>query len=156
EEVKAEAQEAWRKDQIRTKLTTKARDLVAQLNEGTAIADVAKSVGAEVKTSKPLKRKGSEEGLPQQAIAQAFTLAEGGASSVAGDAASRLVFQAAKIAAPAPLDEAHAKALEQELSPQIAEDNFAAYLIGVEKAAGVTVDQKNLTAAEGGSYDGGE
>jgi peptidyl-prolyl cis-trans isomerase D len=156
EEVKAEVQEAWRKEQIRSKLAAKARDLVAQLNEGTAIADVAKSVGAEVKTSKPLKRKGSEEGLPPQAIAQAFTLAEGGASSVAGEATSRLIFQVAKIAAPPPLDEAHSKALEQELAPQIAEDNFAAYLAGVEKAAGVTINQKNLAAAEGGSYDGGE
>jgi hypothetical protein len=54
------------------------------------------------------------------------------------------------------LDEARAKALEQELAPQIAEDNFAAYLTGVEKAAGVTINQKNLAAAEGGSYDGGE
>jgi hypothetical protein len=67
-----------------------------------------------------------------------------------------VVFQVAKIAAPAPLNEASAKALEQQLSSQIAEDNFAAYLTGVEKAAGVTVDQKTLAAAEGGSYDGGE
>jgi peptidyl-prolyl cis-trans isomerase D len=156
DEVKAEAGEAWRKDQIRTKLAGKARDLAAKLNEGTAIADIAKSAGAEVKTSKPLKRQGSEEGLPQQAVAQAFTLAEGNASSTASDATSRLIFQVAKIAAPAALDEARAKAMEQELSPQIAEDNFLAYLTGVEKAAGVTVDQKNLAAVEGGSYDGGE
>jgi len=156
DEVKAEAQEAWRKDQIRTKLAAKARELVTQLNQGIAIAEVAKGVGAEAKTSKPLKRGGSEEGLPQQAVAQAFTLTEGGASSAASDATSRVVFQIAKIAAPAPLDEARAKALQQELSSQIAEDNFAAYLTGVEKAAGVTIDQKNLTAAEGESYDGGE
>jgi peptidyl-prolyl cis-trans isomerase D len=135
DEVKAEAQEAWYKDQIRIKLAAKARDLVAQLNQGAAIADAAKSVGAEVKTSKPLKRRDSEEGLPQQAVAQAFTLAEGGASAVASDATSRLVFQVAKIAAPALLDEARAKALEQELSSQIGQDNFAAYLTGVEKAA---------------------
>jgi peptidyl-prolyl cis-trans isomerase D len=153
DEVKAEVLEAWRKDQIRIRLGAKARELVEQLSKGTPVADAAKSVGAEVKTSKPLKRDGSEEGLPQQAVAQAFTLAEGGASSAASDAAARVVFQAAKIAPPAPLDEARAKTLEQELSAQIAEDNFAAYLLGVEKAAGVTIDQKTLAAAEGGSYD---
>jgi peptidyl-prolyl cis-trans isomerase D len=156
DEVKAEVLEAWRKDQIRTRLAAKARELVGQLDRGTPAADVAKSAGAELKTSKPLKRDGSEEGLPQQAVAQAFTLAEGGASSSASDATSRLVFQVAKIVPAAPLDEARSKALTQELSSQIAEDNFAAYLTGVEKAAGVSVDQKNLAAAEGGSYDGGE
>jgi peptidyl-prolyl cis-trans isomerase D len=153
DEVKAEVLEAWRKDQIRTRLGAKARELVEQLNKGTPVADVAKSVGAEVKTSKPLKRDGSEEGLPQQAVAQSFTLAEGGASSAASDAVSRVVFQTVKIAPAAALDEARTKTLEQELSAQIAEDNFAAYLIGVEKAAGVTIDQKTLAAAEGGSYD---
>jgi peptidyl-prolyl cis-trans isomerase D len=155
DEVKAEVLEAWRTDQIRSKLAAKARELVEQLNQGTPIADVTKDV-AEVKTSQPLKRGGSEQGLPQQAVSQAFTLGEGAASSAVSGATSRVVFQVAKIAAPAPLDQARAKALEQELSSQIAEDNFAAYLTGVEKAAGVTIDQKTLAAAEGGSYDGGE
>jgi peptidyl-prolyl cis-trans isomerase D len=156
DEVKAEVLEVWRKDQIRSKLAAKARELVEQLTHGSAIADVAQSVGAEVKTSKPLKRGGSDQGLPQQAVSQAFTLAEGAASSAVSDATSRVVFQVAKIAPPAPLDEASTKALEQELSSQIAEDNFAAYLTGIEKAAGVSIDQKTLAAAEGGSYDGGE
>ena len=59
---------------------------------------------------------------------------------------------------PGPLNEMQAKALEQRLSGQIAEDNFAQYLTGVEKTAGVTIDRKNFAAAvgAGGSYDGGD
>ncbi|MGO9171539.1 MAG: peptidyl-prolyl cis-trans isomerase [Rhodomicrobium sp.] len=155
DEVKAEAEADWRKDQVRARLAEKARDLVARLNRSEAIADVAKSVGAEVKTTEPLKRDASEPALPPSAIAQAFSLAEGGASSaVSGDGASRAVFQVAKTIAPGPLDEAGAKALEQRLSGQIAEDNFHEYLVGIEKAAGVSVDNKNFAAVAGGNYEG--
>ncbi len=151
DEVKAEVEAGWRKDQIRTKLTAKARELVERLNNGGKIADVAKSVGATVKTTQPLKREASEQDLPKPAIALAFSLAEGGAASALGsDGESRAVLQVEKVTAPEPLKEMASKTLEQRLSAQIAEDNFAQYLAGVEKAAGVVVDRKNLTAAMGG------
>ncbi len=153
DEVKADVEEAWRKDQIRIKLAEKARELTGRLNKGEAIAEAAKSVGAELKTSKPLKRDGSEQGLPQAAVAQAFTLAEGGASSSAGEGTSRIVYQVEAVTAPPPLDETQRKALEQQLSAQIAEDNFTEFLTGIEKAAGVTIDQKNFDSVEGGNYD---
>ncbi len=157
DEVKADAEANWRKDQVRTKLAEKARELVARLSGGETIAEVAKSVGAAVKTSQPLKREGSEAGLPSSAIAQAFSLAEGGAASAQdSDGESRAVFQVAKVIAPAPLNEMAARTMEQKLSGQIAEDNFAQYLTGVEKAAGVSIDRKNFAAAVGGSYDSGE
>ncbi len=56
EEVKGEVEAAWRKDQIRTKLAEKSKDLVARLSHGEPIAAVAKSAGAETKTTPPLKR----------------------------------------------------------------------------------------------------
>jgi peptidyl-prolyl cis-trans isomerase D len=157
EEVKNEVEAAWHKDQIRSKLAEKAKDLVARLSHSEPIANVAKSVNAELKTTPPLKRDATEAGLPPAAVSQAFSLAEGEASSAAsGDGTSRSVFQVAKIIAPGPLDEAQAKALGQRLSQQIAEDNFIEYLLGVEKAAGISIDQKNFTAAAGGSYDAGD
>jgi peptidyl-prolyl cis-trans isomerase D len=156
DEVKTEAEDAWRKDQIRSRLAAKARDLVAGLVKGEPIAEVAKGVGAEVKTPEPLKREGSVQGLPQAAVAQAFTMTEGGASSVTSDETARVVFQVTKITPPASLDEARAKTLTQQISAQTSEDNFAQYVAGIEKTAGVTVDQKNLAAVEGGSFDGGE
>ena len=156
DEVKAEAEADWRKDQIRTKLAQKARELVTELNSK-PIADVAKSVGAAATSTQPLKREATEQALPQPVIAQAFSLPEGGASSaVSGDGASRVVFQVSKVIAAGPLDEAGTKAMKQRLSGQISEDNFAQYLTGIEKAAGVSVDRKNFTAVAGGAYDSEE
>ncbi len=153
-EVKGEVETLWRNDQIRVQLAEKARDLSARLDKGEAITDAAKSVGAEVKTSKPLKRGGSEEGLPAQAVSQAFSLAEGGASSASlSEGISRVVFQVEKIIAPEPLNEATAKTLDQQLQSQLSDDNFIAFLRGVMESARVSVDRKNFAAAAGGSYD---
>ena len=156
DEVKADVEAFWHKDQVRIKLTAKARELVERLNRGDKIADVAKGIGGAVKTTQPLKRDGSEPGLPKPALAQAFSLAEDGAGSAQGsDGESRVLFQVNKVTEPGPLNEMQAKAMEQRLSAQIAEDNFAQYLAGVEKTAGVTVDRKNFAAAvgAGGSFD---
>ena len=109
DEVKADVEAAWRREQIQSKLAEKARDLVARLNRSEPIADVAKSVGAEVKTSQPLKREGQEEGIPPAAVAQAFTLAEHGAGS-AWRASLIYIFEVEKIALPAPLQrDVHAR-----------------------------------------------
>ena len=155
DEVKADVEAAWRREQIQSKLAEKARDLVARLNRAEPIAEVAKSVGAEVKTGQPLKREGSEEGIPPAAIAQAFTLAEHGAGS-ASEGESRVVFEVEKITLPAPLNEIQARGLEQQLAKQVAEDNYSQYLGGIMKTAGVSVDQKNFSAVSGGTYEGGE
>ena len=155
DEVKADVEAAWRKEQVQSKLAEKARDLVARLNRAEPIADVAKSVGAEVKTSQPLKREGPAEGIPPAAIAQAFTLAEHGAGS-ASEGESRVVFEVDKITLPAPLNEIQARGLEQQLSKQIADDNYTGYLGGIMKTAGVSIDQKNFSAVAGGTYEGGE
>ncbi len=157
DEVRADVDAAWRKEQVRTKLVEKARELVARIDKGEPIADIAKSAGVEVKTSKPLKREGSEQGLPPAAIAQAFSLAEGGAgSAMSGDGATRTVFQVEKIILPPPLNELAARELEQQLAGKIGEDNFTEYLSGVTKTAGISIDQKTLTAVMGGAFDGDE
>jgi peptidyl-prolyl cis-trans isomerase D len=116
---------------------------------------VAKSIGAEVKTSQPLKREGQEEGIPPAAIAQAFTLAEHGAGS-ASEGESRVVFEVEKITLPAPLNEVQARGLAEQLARQVAQDNYSGYLDGIMKAAGVSIDQKTFAAVTGGSYEGGE
>ncbi len=155
DEVKADVEAAWRTQQIQSKLAEKARDLVARLNRSEPIAEVAKSAGAEVKASKPLKREGQEEGIPPAAIAQAFTLGEHSAGS-ASEGELRVVFEVEKITLPPPLNELQARGLEQQLATQISQDNYSGYLGGIMKTAGVTIDQKNFSAVAGGSYEGGE
>ncbi len=156
DEVKAEVEVDWQKEQLRTKLAEKARELLASIDHGQPMAEAAKSVGAEVKNSKPLKRQGSEQGLPQTAITQAFSLAEGGSSSAASaDGSARTIFQVAKVTPAGPLNETARRSLRERLSGEIANDNFAEFLTGIEKKAGVSIDRKNFAdvAGGGGSFE---
>jgi peptidyl-prolyl cis-trans isomerase D len=155
EEVKGEVEAAWRADQVRDRLSSRARDLVARLDKGEAIAAVAKSVGATVKTSQPLKRNGKEDGLPPAAVAQAFALPEGGAGSAASEnGTSRAVFQVAKITPPGPLSEEQAKGLEQQLAGAISDDNFSGFLNRITTTSPISIDRKAFANVAGGSYDG--
>jgi len=155
DEVKGEVEAAWRADQVRERLASRARDLVARVDKGEALAAVAKSVGATVKTSQPLKRDGKEEGLPPAAVAQAFTLPEGGAGSAASEnGVSRAIFQVAKITDPAPLAEAQAKGLERQLGNAISDDNFAGFLNRITASSPISIDRKAFANVAGGSYDG--
>ena len=157
EEVKADVEAAWHREQIQGKLAEKARDLVARLNRSEPIAEVAKSVDAEVKTSEPLKREGQGEGIPTAAVAQAFTLAEHGAGSAAGRRVRVLCFRSKKSRCLLRSTQLQARrGLEQQLATQIAQDNYSEYLSGIMKTAGVSIDQKNFSAVAGGSYEGGE
>jgi peptidyl-prolyl cis-trans isomerase D len=154
EEVKAEVEAAWRLDQSRTKLTAKAKELIDRINKGEPLADAAKSVKAEVKTTPAIKRNAQDADVPASVISQAFSLSTGTAASAAmGDGTSRAIFEVEKITPPGPLNALEAKTLSGQLSEQIAEDNFAAYLTGLQKSIGITVDRKTLAAAAGGSYD---
>jgi peptidyl-prolyl cis-trans isomerase D len=157
DEVKADVESAWRKDETRTKLIALAKDLTAKLDHGEAIADVAKSVGADVKTTEPLKRDANDKALPQSAVAQAFALPDGGASSAsASDGTSRVVFQVGAVTPPPALDDVTAKSIERQLSNQVSDDNFVEYLTEITSTAGISVDQKNLSTALGASNDAEE
>lgn len=154
DEVKADVETAWRREETRTKVNDKAQELTARLYHGEAIADVAKSIGAEVQTSKPLKRNGAEASLPNGAVSQAFSLGEGAAGSTPlGDGTSRIVFQVSKVMPAAPLEAGVADSLRQRLTQLIAADNFATYVAGIEAQAGATIDEKALATIAGGSSD---
>ncbi|MBT3070098.1 SurA N-terminal domain-containing protein [Rhodomicrobium sp. Az07] len=155
EEVKGEVEAAWRADQVRDRLASRARDLVARLDKGEPIAAVAKSAGATVKTSQPLKRNSKEEGIPPAAVAQAFTLPEGGAASAASEnGTSRAIFQVVKITPPGPLSEEQAKGIEQQLAGAISDDNFSGFLNRITTVSPISIDRKAFANVAGGSYDG--
>ncbi len=70
-----------------------------------------------------------------------------------GEGSSRVVFQVEKITPAAPLDEAGAKALEEQIARHVADDNFAEYLTDITKRVGVSVDPKMAADVAGGTAD---
>jgi peptidyl-prolyl cis-trans isomerase D len=157
EEAKAEVETGWKRDQLRDKVSEKARELVKRIEGGEKLADVAKSVNSEAKTSKPLKRNATEPGISQSVVSQAFTLAEGGAGSAfTPDGLGRTVFRLAKITPPQPLKEEAADGLRQQLAQAIAEDNVNQFIASIRARVGSTVDTRQLATAGTGAGDAEE
>ncbi len=150
EEVASDVEALWRREQVREKLGAKARALSARLEKGEKIADVAKAENVEMKVSKPVKRNGSEPGVPPSAVSQAFNLSEGSAASAIGsDGVSRTVFQITKILPPELLSDEATTALRQQVATGIADDNLTQFVADVKSRLGTKVDTKAVAAFRG-------
>jgi peptidyl-prolyl cis-trans isomerase D len=93
DEVKAEVAARWTAEQVRTRLAAKAIELVARLEKGDTIEDVAASAGLEVKTSPTLKRGEPAEGIPANVINAAFGGPEGHVATVLAGEDARVVLK---------------------------------------------------------------
>ncbi len=146
DQVKDEVAKDWLADELRTKVAKYAQDLVASLNGGKTLEDVAKDVNVEVLTSDPLKRDGMTVNVLPAAVAQAFTLPEKGyGSAPSGVEEGRIVFQVDKVAPPPPLDAAETERIEHQIGLLMSEDAIAEYFNALETRYGVTINQQTLS-----------
>jgi peptidyl-prolyl cis-trans isomerase D len=145
DQVKDQIAKDWRADEVRTKVSKYAQDLVTSLNGGKTLEDIAKDLNVEVLTSDPLKRDGITVYVLPAAVAQAFTLPEKGfGSAPSGEDEGRIVFQVDKVTQPAPLDAVASDRLKQQLGLLISEDAIAEYFSALETRYGVKINQPAL------------
>ncbi len=146
DQVKDEIVKDWHSDEVRARVSKYAQDLVTALNGGSkTLEDVAKDLNVEILTSDPVKRDGITVNVLPATVAQAFTLPEKGFGSAAsGVEEGRIVFQVDKVTAPAPLDEAEATRLKDQLGLLISEDAIAEYFSALESRYGVSINRQAL------------
>jgi peptidyl-prolyl cis-trans isomerase D len=150
EEVRDDVAKAWAEEEARTRLSAKADALIADLGKGKTLEEVAGAEKAEVKTSAPIKRSGAEPGLPISAIAQAFSLPEGGfGSAQTADRKGRVIFQVAAVKPAPALDDKGVEQLQAELGRGMGNDFFAQYVTGLQTSYGVQVSAKAIATATG-------
>src|SRR5208283_2196920 len=114
EEAKPEVEAQWRAEQVDKALAARADDLVKQLRAGASIADVAKSVGAEVRTAVDIRRD-EKTGLPESVVAAIFREPADGSGSAATPN-GRTVFKiTADKTPPLELIDPRVKAIAQQL-----------------------------------------
>ncbi len=82
ESVREQVIEAWKADKRQTKAKELAEQLVAELNSGKALSDVASANGLTPEQSKPFTRddQGTESGLSEELVSQVFALMPGKAA----------------------------------------------------------------------------
>ena len=148
-EVKADLLARWKVEETTKKLSAMAADLVAKLDGGADIADLAKGVGVEAQALTINRNAGGAIGA--NGAAQAYAVAIGKAASASLDAGGRAVLKVTESKL-APLDPASGVALQirKELSAQLGEDVLTQYVQRVQSVLGASINQRMLQMALGG------
>lgn len=147
EEVRADVEKAWIKQETRNRLRSKAEELLEKGKTGTALEALAKeNGGGEVKTASGLKREGRPTELPTSAVSLAFTLAKNGYGTVQmPDGQSQAVFRLTAIQEAPALSESQAKTLRDELRQNLGVDILSQYVAGLQKDYGVEVHSEAIS-----------
>ncbi len=150
DQVKDEVAKDWRAEEARAKVAKYAHDLVASLNSGKTLEDIAKDLNVEVLTSDPLKRKSITVNVLPASVEQAFALPEKGyGSGPSGVEEGRIVFQVDKATPPEPLAEKELERIKQQIELLLSQDATDEYSVALEQRYGVTLNQKALAKLAG-------
>ena len=149
-EVKAGAVEQERRKEI-AGLTVK---LVDRLNASENFEAVAKEAGAKVDKTAPITRTTSVEGLPPNAVQQAFTLPKDRATSaLTPDGKARVILRVADVIAAPPPTKEQTDRIKGELTRQLQTDLIAEYVAGLQTRYGVSINEAAVKQALGSSGD---
>ncbi|PWB89828.1 peptidylprolyl isomerase [Methylocystis sp. MitZ-2018] len=152
EEVKSAVVDAMRSDAAQKALAAKADEIVAKLNAGRSIEDVAKEVGVQTQRANDVKREARPD-FNTNVIVRFFDVAPRHAGSAVVDN-GRLVFFVRDSTTPVfDPSSIEAKTIAQQLKPAFHNDLLEQYVGGLEKALGVDINQKALEAATGAERD---
>ncbi|MGD9543587.1 MAG: SurA N-terminal domain-containing protein [Methylocystis sp.] len=152
EEVKEAVADAMRSEAAQKALAAKADEVVAKLNAGQSIEEVAKELGLQVQRANDVKREARPD-FNTNVIVQFFDVAPRNAGSVVVDN-GRLVFFVRDSKTPVfDPNSIESKTIAQQLKPALNNDLLEQYVGGLEKALGVDINQRALQAATGAERD---
>ena len=151
DEVKDKVIAAWQDDDLNARLAAKSVELVASLNTGKTMQEVASALNVSIKTVTGLKRNGQNKELPQSAVAQLFAVPEGAAGSAIGaQPLERVILRVTKAElASSATALAEMGKIMNEVKLSLADDYANAYVAETQKELGVTVNDKVLGMALG-------
>lgn len=150
EAVQAEVKAGLVEQERRKEVASLAAKLVERLDAGESVEALAKETGGKAETTSPILRSTSPQGLPHNAVQQAFALRKGGATSApSADGKARIVLRVADIIAAAAPTEAQVKSLKEELARQLQNDVLEEYVAGLRTRYGVSINEKAVKQALG-------
>lgn len=153
DEVKAEVEKQWRADEVATRLSAQAREIVQKLDAGEKLDALAFAQGLAFETV-TLGRQDQSEALPRNVVSLVFGTPAGKAGSAAVDNAGRVVFQVKEATVtPYVRTAEEAENFVRLLTSSISEDILAQYVSKLQNDLGVQVNQAALRNATGGSQN---
>jgi peptidyl-prolyl cis-trans isomerase D len=152
DEVKEQAEQRWREQEIATRLNTKATELLDKLKGGATLADAAAADHLTVQTLTGLKRGEASGPLSPPAVEAVFrTTKDAFGKAEAAQPAEQVVFRVTDIVVPT-VDASgdDAKRTVETLNRGLSEDIFSEYVAKLESEIGVTINQSALNQVVSG------
>lgn len=150
EDVRTEVQAAALEQERRKEVTALAGKLVDRLTGGESMEALAKEIGGKVEKTPPITRNTSPQGLPHNAVQQAFALPKGSATSAAtADGKARVILRVSDVTPAPPPTPEQATRLKAELTRQLQNDVLAEYVAALQKRYGLSVNDAALRQALG-------
>ena len=143
EEVREQAADAWRAEQVRERLAERAETLREAFAEGQDIA----GPGITVATEEGLRRTAALEAAPEGFVEAAFEAEPGATAVVPGDPVALLRVDAVRPPDPAaPRNEIGAELLRAQVAQGLSDDVVAAYVRAIQADAGISLNQGAINA----------
>ena len=153
DEVKAEVEKQWRADEVASRLSAQAREIVQKLDAGEKLDALAFAQGLAFETA-TLGRQDQSDALPRNVVSLVFGTPAGKAGSAAVDNTGRVVFQVKEATVtPYVRTAEEAENFVRLLTSSISEDILAQYVSKLQNDLGVQVNQAALRNATGGSQN---
>jgi peptidyl-prolyl cis-trans isomerase D len=156
EEVKDQVTTRWHDEQVIERINAKAKELLEKLTGGAKLADLAAAEKVPVEKTTWLKRRGSDGGLPPNAVAVLFATAKGGAAIADGkQPTERIIMVVTDVTVPSfSADAPDTKKLADAVRDSVVNDIYSQFMGRIEDDLKVTVDQQQLLQALGASPGG--
>ncbi|WP_244548259.1 peptidylprolyl isomerase [Bosea vaviloviae] len=154
DEVKAQVEAQWRADDVASKLSTKTRELVAQLDKGEAFDAAASVAGLTIEKAADLGRQEQRPELPANVVSLIFGTAVGksGAASLADG--GRVLFKVDSATVPPyARTTQEAENFARLLASSISEDVLSQYVGKRQSELGVSVNEAAFRNATGGAQN---
>jgi peptidyl-prolyl cis-trans isomerase D len=148
-EVEAKVIEAWQTEERRKRADAKVKEALDKANGGGDLGAIAKELGLELRTTKPVTRYEADTGnyLTQAATQELFKLAVGKAQSVRSAEGSVIVRPKEIQAADLAKDKDAVERFGKQLDGMVANDLVAQLLAALRAKYGVTVNEQVFTTA---------
>lgn len=154
DEVKALVEAQWRSDEVATRLSAKARELVERLDKGEAFDAVAASAGLTTEQASEIGRQEQRTDLPSNVISLIFGTAAGKSNSASVAGGGRILFHVDSATVPSyARTTQEADNFARQLGASVSEDILAQYVAERQKELGVAINETAFRNATGGAQN---
>jgi peptidyl-prolyl cis-trans isomerase D len=155
DEVKAEAKQLTIATERARLVTELANKLIERADKGEAMSVLATAAGgAKAETTPPFNRTTTPQGMSQDAVTRAFTLARGKAGSAPdSNDKNRIVFKVTEITPAPPLSEAQRRTVTLDLRNALADESLSEYVLGLQTRLGTHIFEDEFKKATGRASD---